>query len=93
MTEDPTNSYGRTKRGQRITDALVEQWSVEAERGYDLSVIRPVGRPLLGSAPAKAFPVRLDPELRALLDQRAERDEKPAAEIVREALRRYLAAS
>ncbi|MEZ5136972.1 MAG: ribbon-helix-helix protein, CopG family [Acidimicrobiales bacterium] len=47
----------------------------------------------MGAAPAKSFPVRLDPALRAALDERAAEEDKPAAEVVREALRRHLAAS
>jgi hypothetical protein len=87
-------SYGTTKSGVEITDELIEEWVAEAEAGYDLDRLTIVrGRPLMGSAPAKAFPVRLDPELRHALDDRAAQEEKPAAEIVREALRRYLEAS
>jgi predicted transcriptional regulator len=94
MTDKPKKTYGTTKSGVVITDELIEEWVAEAEAGYDLDeweVVR--GRPRMGSAPAKAFPVRLDPELRNALDDRAAREERPAAEIVREALRRYLEAS
>lgn len=86
-------SYGKTKSGVEITDELIEQYVAEAEEGLDLDKLRPRGRPRMGTAPAKSFPVRLDPDLRAALDDRAERDERSASEIVREALRRYLDAS
>lgn len=83
--------YGTTKDGKPITDELIEKYVAEAERGYDLDTLGVVrGRPPMGSAPAKSFPVRLDPELRGSLDQRAEVEGRPAAEIVREALREYL---
>lgn len=88
--------YGRTKSGRDITDELIDEYvaEAEAEAGFDLSTLRRVrGRPRMGAAPAKSFPVRLDPALRAALDERAAEDDKPAAEVVREALRRYLAAS
>lgn len=85
--------YGRTKSGVEITDELLEQYVAEAEEGLDLDKLRPRGRPRMGGAPAKSFPVRLDPELRAALDERSERDGRPASEIVREALRRHLDAS
>lgn len=86
-----TKTYGTTKDGRPITDALIEEYVAEAERGYDLDKLEVVrGRPRMGSAPAKSFPVRLDPELRAALDSRSERDGRPASEIVREALRQYL---
>lgn len=85
--------YGKTKSGIEITDELIEQYVAEAEEGLDLSKLRPRGRPRMGTAAAKSFPVRLDPDLRAALDQRAEHDGRPASEVVREALRRYLDAS
>lgn len=86
--------YGTTKDGTPITDELIEEYVAEAERGYDLDKLEIVrGRPLIGSAPAKSFPVRLDPELRAALDERSDRDGRPASEIVRDALRFYLDAS
>jgi len=79
-----------------ITDELIDRYVAETEAGYDLAqlrVVKPVGRPRMGSAPAKTFPVRLDPSLRSALDQRAAAEDRPAAEVVRDALRRYLAAS
>jgi hypothetical protein len=86
-------TYGTTKDGKPITDELIEEYVAEAERGYDLDKLKVVrGRPPMGSAPAKPFPVRLDPELRGALDKRAEHDGRPASEIVREALRQYLSA-
>ncbi len=44
----------------------------------------------MGSGPADALPVRLDPELRKALDDRAAADQTTASDVVREALRRYL---
>lgn len=85
-------SYGRTKSGVEITDELIEQYVAEAEEGLDLDKLRPRGRPRMGAAPAKSFPVRLDPNLRAALDERAERDGRPAAAVVRDALRHFLEA-
>lgn len=84
--------YGTTKDGRPITEELIEEYVAEAEAGLDLDKLRPRGRPRMGAAPAKSFPVRLDPELRAALDERAEHDGRPAAEVIREALRQYLKA-
>jgi predicted transcriptional regulator len=47
----------------------------------------------MGSGPAESFPVRLEPELRQALDERAAQDETTPSEIVREALRRFLKVS
>jgi hypothetical protein len=94
MPEDTSKVHGRTIHGVEITDELIDRYVAEAEAGLDLSKLRPVrGRPRMGSAPAKAFPLRLDPDLRQLLDDRAAQEDRPAAEVVRDALRRYLAAS
>lgn len=93
MPEKPTKSYGHTKSGVEMTDEFLDGIVAEAEAGYDLTRIRARGRPRMGSAPAKSFPVRLDPDLRAALDERAAEEDRPASEVVREALRRYLAAS
>jgi predicted transcriptional regulator len=46
----------------------------------------------MGAGPAEPFPVRLDPELRKALDERAAAEHTTASEVVREALRRYLEA-
>lgn len=84
-------TYGKTKSGKPITDELIEHYVAEAEAGLDLDKLKIVrGRPLIGSAPARSFPVRLDPELRKALDERATETGEPAAAIVRKALQQYL---
>jgi len=88
-------SYGKTAGGKPITDELVEELAKKAEDGYDIeeTLQRRPGRPTLGSAPAKVESVRLDPELRDALEQRAERDHEATSSVIRKALREYLAAS
>jgi predicted transcriptional regulator len=44
----------------------------------------------MGSAPADVVPVRLDPELRADVEARADADHTTTSDIIREALRRFL---
>jgi len=67
---------------------------IEAEAGLDVTQLRRrPGRPAMGSGPADPFPVRLDPELRAALDERAASDDTTASDVIREALRRYLKVS
>lgn len=68
-------SYGKTKSGAPISEELVEKLAGEAEAGYDVeeTLQRRVGRPAIGSGPASVESVRLDPELRSALAQRAER--------------------
>jgi predicted transcriptional regulator len=44
----------------------------------------------MGSGPADVVPVRIDPELKAAIEARAEADHTTTSEIIREALRRFL---
>jgi len=91
MTEKKT--YGRSKTGMELTDEILQQMAREAEAGLDPAKLRRrPGRPSMGSGPADAVPVRLDPELRQAVDERAEAENITVSEVIREALRRYLKA-
>jgi hypothetical protein len=85
-------SYGRTASGKPITDELVERLADKAESGYDVdeTLRRRGGRPPIGSAAASVESVRLDPELRQALAQRAKRDHETTSSVIRKALRKYL---
>jgi Ribbon-helix-helix protein, copG family len=85
-------SYGRTASGVPITDELVEKLAQEAEAGYDVDDMlrRRGGRPPLGSSAASVESVRLDPELRKALAERASRDHETTSSVIRKALRKYL---
>jgi predicted HicB family RNase H-like nuclease len=90
-------TYGHTKSGEPIDDGLIERLADDAETGYDLDEIiarrDTRGRPRLGSAPSTVESVRLDPELKERLAQRAKDDGVPVSEVIREALRQHLEAS
>jgi Ribbon-helix-helix protein, copG family len=81
-----------TASGVPITDKLVAKLAESAEAGYDVEEIlrRRGGRPPIGSAPASVESVRLDPELRKALAQRAQRDHETTSSVIRKALRQYL---
>jgi hypothetical protein len=86
-------SHGRTTAGVELTEDVLDRMANEAEEGLDVSKLRRrPGRPAMGSGPADALPVRLDPELRRAVDDRAAADNTSASDVVREALRRYLQA-
>jgi uncharacterized protein (DUF4415 family) len=89
--------YGHTRSGRPITDTEVRALAAEAEAGFDVDALvtrrTKRGRPTLGSAPATVESVRLDPEMRAQLLQRAHSDGTTTSEIIREALRRFLRAA
>jgi hypothetical protein len=53
----------------------------EAEAGLEISK-PPSWAPAMGSGPAESLPVRLEPELRQALDQRAAQDETTPSEVV-----------
>jgi hypothetical protein len=89
--------YGHTRSGKPITDKEIGTLAAEAEAGYDVDVLLARrgkrGRPALGSAPASVESVRLDPELRDQLLERAKAEGTTTSQVIREALRRFLKAA
>jgi hypothetical protein len=85
-------THGRTAGGKPITEERIAELAEKAEAGYDVdeTLRRRPGRPPLGSAPASVESVRLEPELRDALSERAERDRETTSSVIRKALRRYL---
>ncbi len=85
-------TYGQTASGVPITDELVATLAEKAEAGYsvDEMLARRGGRPTIGSAAASVESVRLDPELRGALAERAQRDHETTSAVIRKALREYL---
>lgn len=83
----------RTSRGTPLSDELLEQLADEAEQGYAPEQLRRSGRPRLstGHGPSHTLNVRIDDDLRDDLTDRARREGHTTSEVVREALRRYLA--
>jgi hypothetical protein len=87
-------TFGRSKAGVELTDDVLKELAEEAEDGLDITKLRRrPGRPAMGSGPAETLPVRLEPELRQAVNERAEKDHTTASDVVREALRRYLKVS
>jgi hypothetical protein len=89
--------HGHTESGQPITDTDIEKLAVEAEAGYDVDTLiarrNKRGRPTIGTAAASVESVRLDPDLRRQLIERAQSEGTTPSELIREALRRYLHAA
>ena len=87
-------TFGRSKAGVELTDDVLKELAEEAKDGLDITKLRRrPGRPAMGSGPAETLPVRLEPELRQAVNERAEKDHTTASDVVREALRRYLKVS
>jgi hypothetical protein len=83
----------RTESGRTLSDGELDRLAIEAEEAeYDVDALktRRRGRPPMGSGPADVVPVRIDPELRAAIEARAETDHTTTSEIIREAIRRFL---
>ncbi len=82
-----------TKTGRVLTDADLDAIAEEVEStDYDVEALktRRRGRPAMGSGPAEVVPVRIDPELKAAIESRAEADHTTTSEIIRAALREFL---
>src|SRR5207237_1400557 len=69
-----------------------EQLANEAERGYDVEhLVNKPGRPRMGLAPAVVVPVRLHADLHHAVKALAEAKRTSVSELVRDAVREYLA--
>ncbi|KGN37084.1 ribbon-helix-helix domain-containing protein [Knoellia subterranea] len=77
--------------GEPVSPEQIQAWADEAEAGYDVAVLRKRGRKPLGDGPARVVPVRLDDTLLSALDARAAREHISRSELIRAALRDYVA--
>jgi predicted transcriptional regulator len=78
------------EKTERDLDHLADQ--LDREERLDLTVRRR-GRPSMGAEPSEPLRVRLEPELKEALDERAKQEHTSTSDIVRQALRRFLEAS
>lgn len=77
--------------GVPVSDEMIQEWADEAERGYDVEVLKKRGRRPIGDGAARVVPVRMDDSLVAAVDQRAEKDGTSRSEIIRSAVRAFVA--
>ena len=77
--------------GVPVIDKTIQEWADEAERGYDVEVLKKRGRRPIGNGAARVVPVRMDDSLVAAVDQRAEKDGTSRSEIIRSAVRAFVA--
>ena len=77
--------------GVPVTDEMIQEWADEAERGYDVEVLKKRGRRPIGDGAARVVPVRMDDSLVAADDQRAEEDGTSRSEVIRSAVRAFVA--
>lgn len=97
MAKKKPKSYGKTISGEELTDELIEKYAKVAEEGYDVDELMKnrvlIGRPPMGTGPAAVESVRLDPELKQALVERAEVEDETTSAVIRKALRSYLGSS
>ncbi|MHB1488089.1 MAG: ribbon-helix-helix protein, CopG family [Acidimicrobiales bacterium] len=82
----------KAKNGETMDDDFWRRAGGRAEAGLNPSRLhRRVGRPTLGEEPAGLTAVRLPPEVRRALDDRAAKEHTSTSEVIRRALEQYLA--
>ena len=80
-----------TVNGVPVSEEKIQEWADEAERGSDVEQLGKRGRKPMGDGPARVVPVRVDDTLLSALDQRAEHDHLSRSELIRAAIRAYVA--
>ena len=82
----------KAKTGETMDENFWRRAEEKADAGLDPSRLRRrVGRPTLGDEPAGLTAVRLPPEVRRALDDRAAKEHTSSSEVIRRALEQYLA--
>lgn len=83
----------RTKTGRILTESEIDALADTVETtDYDVESLktRRRGRPAMGSGPADVVPVRIDPELRAAVEAKAQSEDTTTSEVIRQAIRKFL---
>jgi hypothetical protein len=83
----------RLKSGVVVTDLDIRRMADDvATRDFDLSKLtRLPGRPLMGKAVAEVIPVRIEPSIVKSIDRRARKEGTTRSDIIRQAIKIYLA--
>ena len=83
----------RLKSGVVVTDSDIRRMADDvATRDFDLSKFtRLPGRPLMGKAVAEVVPVRIEPSIVKSIDRRARKEGTTRSDIIRQAIKIYLA--
>jgi len=83
----------RLKSGVVVTDLDIRRMADDvATRDFDLSKFtRLPGRPLMGKDVAEVVPVRIEPSIVKSIDRRARKEGTTRSDIIRQAIKIYLA--
>lgn len=84
----------RRIQGEAISEEQIDEWVIEAEKGYDTArLTKRMGRPARSERAAQVVPVRLtEAELDAVM-ARADRENLNRSEAIRQALAEWAATS
>ncbi|HMS24535.1 MAG TPA: CopG family transcriptional regulator [Acidimicrobiia bacterium] len=89
MNKETEYDYG-TSGGIKITEELIEKYVREAEEGYDISELKPLGRPLNVDGVLEVVPVRMEEGMRIAIRERAIKDGTTGSDIIRKAVKAFL---
>ena len=85
----------KTKKGTKLSKAVVDSLASEAEAGYDLSKTKRErvgpGRPSLAEGESPRISYRVAPALFDRAKKKAKAEGRTVSEVAREALQKYLA--
>jgi hypothetical protein len=85
----------KTKKGAKLSKAVVDSLASEAEAGYDLSKAKRErvgpGRPSLAEGESPRITYRVAPALFDRAKKKAKAEGRTVSEVAREALQKYLA--
>lgn len=85
----------KTKKGTKLTKAVLDKMVKEAEKGYDLSKAKRIyvgpGRPSLAQGKSPRISYRVAPALFKDAKEKAKSEGRTVSEVAREALQRYVA--
>jgi hypothetical protein len=83
----------KTKKGTKLSKAVVDKLAAEAETGYDLSKAKrqKVGRPSLAEGESPRISYRVAPALFDSAKKKAKSEGRTVSEVAREALQKYVA--
>jgi hypothetical protein len=85
----------KTKKGTKLSKAVVDSLASEAEAGYDLSKAKGErigpGRPSLAEGESPRISYRVAPALFDRAKKKAKAEGRTVSEVAREALQKYLA--
>ena len=85
----------KTKKGTKLSKAVVDSLASEAEAGYDLSKAKRErvgpGRPSLAEGESPRISYRVAPALFDRAKKKAKAEGRTVSEVAREALQKYLA--